>query len=429
MLLTLLFVLCFVVAGTASAQCIPFLDENCEQKSYKKRKGNNTAGITFDITSYDSSLAYNGTTLFAYNYRPQEPRIIEVDMEGNVVWEYKVPSGWMSSWGSKPKHLMDVERLIGGNTLFNINGSGVYEINHQGEVVWKHQDSGTSHDVDRLSSGNTLYARGWASKGEPVVIEVSPSGEIVWQWNGITEFDHEPYAGVNKDGWMHVNAVTRFNNGNTLISIRNFHMVVEINPEGRVVWKQKFLGGRHGIQHFGEPRGDHNHEPEIQPEGTMLVAVRKPHKVHEIDLRTGEVIWGWKNKKSKTIRDVDRLPNGNTLIQDNNKLTEITPDKKIVWQLTIPGLDWKRRAPQSLYKAQRIGSPTSAEDFQRLLNVKPGSVLSSGDKRISPVEFQRRKENMKKMRKRMKGMSEEERSGLRKKKRKKKMEDGGRNRW
>ncbi len=316
---------------------------------------------TFDIKEYSQSRAYNGTTVFSLNTNPRKPKVVEVDMQGNVVWQYQIPSSFMNNNKSL---LMDVERLENGNTLFNINQSGIYEINTNGDIVWQHKDADTSHDVDRLENGDTLYARGWVKKGEAHVVEVNSNGDIVWQWDGLSEFDVEPYADSRGEAgeWMHVNAVTRKANGNTLISIRNFHMVVEVNQDGKVVWQQTFKckerSNRTGIFHNKSPKGCRQHEPELQDDGTMLIAVRAPHKIYRIDLEEGESVWGFDSRdvgiKSKTIRDVDQLPNGNVLIQDNNKLIEITSDGEVVWLLKVPGLHWKNRTPRSLYKAQRL---------------------------------------------------------------------------
>ncbi len=313
----------------------------------------------FFVKKYDSAKAYNGTTIFSFNADWLNSRIIEVDMNGNIVWQYRIPNHLRKlKERSKGGMLMDVERLINGNTLFNISESGIYEIDKSGNIVWRHLDIESSHDVDRLDNGNTLYARGWVQRGESHVIEVDHNGEIVWEWDGLLEFNKEPYTEIQETGWMHVNAVERLNNGNTMISIRNFHMVIEVNQEGKIVRKQDFdcHSDWYGIERPGLPKGCRPHEPEINEEdNTMLVAISRPHKIYKIDLSTGKIIWNWKGRKSKRLRDTDRLSNGNVLIQDNNKLTEVTPEGETVWLLKVPGLHWKKaNAGKALYKAQRI---------------------------------------------------------------------------
>jgi hypothetical protein len=104
------------------------------------------------VDVYQPEMVWLGTTLFADNHKPERPRILEVNMLGEVLWEYKVP-----------KHLkqynnpgFDVEPLPNGNILFVLPRNGVYEVNRKGDVVWSYLDEKVSHDADRLSNGNTL---------------------------------------------------------------------------------------------------------------------------------------------------------------------------------------------------------------------------------------------------------------------------------
>jgi len=357
------------------------------------------------IKKYNPDLAFNGTTMFPLSKLDAETAnnkntIIEIDMLGNIVWEYVVPSDVV---GDKRNNMGDVEYLPNGNILFQVHGlwtkkgerkslgSGNFEITRDGEIVWSYKDTGASHDIDRLENGNTIWVRGWAEKGEPHVIEVNLAGEVVWQWDAMEEFDVEPYSKVSREGWIHVNAVTRLENGNTLISLRNFDMVVEVNPQGKVVWSQKFfcdpyrwvgLWSQRGIDMGYDlyddddyPPGCNPHEPEIQSNGNMLVSVRMPFKSYELT-REGEIVWEVGSEElhidSRRSRDVDRLPNGNTLVQVESMLYEVTPEKEIVWFVDFPEIMWFRpsiakrmfsQEPKSfwkqfifkgLYKAQRI---------------------------------------------------------------------------
>jgi len=131
----------------ASSHC-GFFDADCwSQKSLNPK---------MVVKSYNPDLAFNGTTLFGVTAKKNKSMaIIEVDMNGNIVWEYVVPTSIVK----QSKMLMDVKRLSNGNTLFIMQNSGIYEINSASEVVWKHLDQAT-HDVDRLENGNTIYLRG-----------------------------------------------------------------------------------------------------------------------------------------------------------------------------------------------------------------------------------------------------------------------------
>ena len=120
------------------------------------------------IEKYVPAKAWNSTTLLADNHRRERPRIIEVDMEGKIVWEYEIPL----SLRQYTNPGFDVEPLPNSHVLFVLPGSGIYEIDRQGSVVWSHLDPKVSHDVDRLPNGNTLYVYGNNdTKADPQVKE------------------------------------------------------------------------------------------------------------------------------------------------------------------------------------------------------------------------------------------------------------------
>ena len=358
----------------ASSHC-GFFDADCwSQKSLNPK---------MVVSNYDSDKAFNGTTLFGLNAKQNKSMsIIEVDMNGNIIWSYILPESIKKN--RKRAGLMDIKRLPNGNTLFNVMGAGIYEINTLGEVIWQHLDQHATHDLDRLKNGNIIYIRGWVEKGEPHVVEVDSTGKVVWQWDGLEEYDIKPFSEVFAEGWIHANSVTRLKNGNTLISLRNFDMLIEVDKAGKTVWSQKFLcparrtwrqRGVDGLYDGDHLRGCNLHEPEIQPNGNILVASHSPWTTYEIT-RDGEVVWEADHRDvgftSPRSRDVDRLPNGNTLIQVDNVLYELTHDKQIVWQLEFPEIPrfspgkmkkkyedepksfWKQFKFKQLYRAQRI---------------------------------------------------------------------------
>ena len=246
-----------------------------------------TFAADYEVTHLEPKRIFKGTTLFADMSDREWPRVVEVDFNGNIVWEYRpLESG----------AILDAAKLKNGNILITIRGSGIYEVTRDGKVVWEHEDPGASHDADRLPNGNTLYNLGWSAKGEDVVREIDPNGKIVWSWKGLVDYDREPFNEIDRGGWMHVNSVSRLSNGNTLVSIRNFNTIAEVGPDGRVVRDWTFAGELphpDGIRSRGKIKGVRNHEPELLPNGNMLVALRKPNRFIEFNSETQEVVWSW----------------------------------------------------------------------------------------------------------------------------------------
>jgi len=239
-----------------------------------------TASPDISVDSYKSDQAWPGTTLLPFNYTSGKPRIIEVNMLGEIIWEYQAPRGL----------LFDVELLPNNNILFTIYREGVYEINRKGEVVWSYLDNKVSHDADRLPNGNTLFVWGWDIIDDAQVKEVNPKGEIVWAWYAKDHFYKSPYKEIGTtDGgnsWLHVNAVQRLPDGNTLISPRNFNIVVEVDAKGSV------------LRTIGEGILDGQHDPELLPNGNLIATIHnslpenrgKPQRAVEIDIKTGNII-------------------------------------------------------------------------------------------------------------------------------------------
>ena len=112
------------------------------------------------VAVYDSEQTCEGTTFLPDLHDSQRPRIVEVNMRGEVVWEYIIPDALKQYINPG----LDVEVLSSGNILFVLPRNGVYEIDSSGTVVWSYLDTKVSHDADRLSNGNTLIVWGEAMR-------------------------------------------------------------------------------------------------------------------------------------------------------------------------------------------------------------------------------------------------------------------------
>ncbi len=298
----------------------------------------------FIVEAYDENKAMAGTTLLPDNHNLDKPRIIEINMLGEIIWEYDIPQELKKY--TNPG--FDVELLSNNNVLFVLPGSGVYEVNRDKEIVWSYQTTKISHDADRLPNGNTLFVFGNNDLiSDAQVVEINSKKEIVWSWYAKDYFNKAPYNSITNQGWTHTNAVSRLSNGNTLISTRNFNMVVEVNSNGEVV---KTIGEDVMIQ---------QHDPVLLENGDILFANHgTPEKAVEID-ENKNIIWEFEisNQNQWPVRDANRLPNGNTLITTTTKIVEVSQDKEIVWKLAIKDTSKfieEASAGLGFYKAERI---------------------------------------------------------------------------
>lgn len=298
------------------------------------------------VEVYDPERAFNGTTLFADIHDADNPRIVEVNMLGEVVWEYEVPDD-LKEYGNPG---FDVEWVPETDTvLFMLPRYGVCEVDRDGNLVWSYRDTRVTHDADRLDNGNTLVVNGNDDFGDEQVKEINPEGEVVWSWYARDHFRGAEYRELFDHGWTHTNAAVRMDNGHTLISPRNFDMLVEVDEQGSVV------------RTIGEGILVAAHDPEVLDNGNVLVAnhIDPPNWAVEIDPETGEVVWefGGSEWENQLVRDADRLPNGNTMLTGTSAIAEVTPEGEVVWQLRLEGegLAGPGAHTVGMYKAERIG--------------------------------------------------------------------------
>jgi len=308
------------------------------------------------VEVYDPDKAYPGTTFFTDS--SGDPRVVEVDMNGNVIWEYyltqeMIPQGAIVGF--------DAELLPNDHIILTISNTGLFEIDREGNILWSYLDPDVSHDADLLANGNILYVFGNNDGVDDAAVkEVNRDGEIVWEWHlknhYLERFPPEVYAW---EGWGHCNAVQRLSDGTTMVSIRNFWLTTIVDSGGNIVREYDWSS-------YGECNP---HEPQIyEDDGTMIVSLQidSPYAAVKIDLETGLELWTYPAEGLRTTRDCNILPNGNVLLttvdtggtadyveDDISTLIEVTPDGEIVWQLKLAGIPVGRK-PGWFFKAERI---------------------------------------------------------------------------
>lgn len=320
-----------------------------------------------DVVTRSAEQVQAGTTIFGISrvddaFPDGYTSIVEVAADGRVLWEYDLPAEIAEIGG-----LCDVEPTEGGTVLFVALGHGVYEVNRAGEIVWMHADEYASHDADRLPDGNTIYTRGLAPESEPLVVEVTPAGETAWSWDGLDAFAGAPYAGFEDEmgGWAHPNSVARRADGTTEVSLRNFNVVLSVAPSGTSQALVSFAAeaSPRSVATDGILVGARPHDPVMLDERTMLVAVRLPHRVIEVDTLTAEVLWSWElpdaaEEQDGGFRDADRLPNGNTLVTGARRIYELAPDGEVVWEIVPPTLPGESNDTEQGRRRARVFNAT-----------------------------------------------------------------------
>lgn len=199
------------------------------------------------------------------------------------------------------------------------------------------------HDIDRINDTHIVVA---GIKRDRVFTVDTTSDRITWQWNASEFF--APDSGGPPDDWTHLNDVEYTQNGRVMVSIRNQDQIVFIEP-GNGVLENRTLGTE---GNFSILRGQHNPDyiPKSQGGPAVLVADSHNNRAVEYQWENGTWVrtWQWTDNRLQWPRDVDRLPNGNTLITDSNgdRVLEVNESGRIVWSVSV----------EKPYEAERLST-------------------------------------------------------------------------
>lgn len=241
--------------------------------------------------------------------------VLEVDWNGNILWELK-----------HPDHHHDGVLLRNGNVLILCLGQVPDEINSE----LQRDRPGPAYD-------GPMYA--------DYLLEMTKAGEAVWEWRSWEHLDPKedkpPAPQEDVEEWTHGNTVAEMPDGDILVSFRDLSTIAIIDRKtGDFRWR------------LGSPTLAFQHGPTPLENGHILVfdnGTRRedsfmPYsRVLEIDPETSEVVWSYEEKQkvdffAPHLSNAQRLPNGNTLIceGDFGRIFEVTSEGETVWEYVNP---------------------------------------------------------------------------------------------
>lgn len=221
----------------------------------------------------------------------------------------------------------------------------IIEVNQEGNVVWEVIGLGTPHEVEEIPSGHLLVA----DTNYDRVIEIDyPNTNIIWSWEpkkiNWTEVnpdwgaDHY-YNNPTVYDFTHVNDVD-FRQYSTwdacLISLRNFDLVVEVNYTAEILGPEN--NPDNIVWWYGDFRNasmvSKQHNPDYLSNGNIIIADSLGDRIVEINRTTKQIVWQY-DEGLRWPRDADELSEDRLLITDcfNNRIIEINKtSKEILWQ-------------------------------------------------------------------------------------------------
>jgi len=263
-----------------------------------------------------------------------------------------------------------------------------------GKIVWSYTNplKGELGDCTMLSNGNIVFSRQFGAS------EITPDKKIVWNYDGPPGTEIHTTYPVGKDrvlimqngnpaklmliqkatGKVEKELVLQTRDANSvhgqfrhirmtqagtfLVAHMDLGKVVEYSADGKEIWSVAAPSAWAAVR---------------LKNGNTLISGNQVGYIREVN-RQGETVWEIDKNDLPgiplyTVQEVDRLANGNTLIDNwagslpmedwpkTVQLIEVTPGKKVVWALR----DWKTLGPASA--TQLLDEPGVPEngDLQR----------------------------------------------------------------
>lgn len=273
------------------------------------------------------------------------------------------------------------------------NGAVQWQYGSQQQPVHQH------HEIQRLADGNTLVL-GAALRQLPgynyriidnTLEEMSPQGEKLWSWSvadhlnelGFSDAQLAMIRDSQDADFLHMNTAAplgpnpwfdkgdqRFAPDNILFNSRNGNVAVIVDRQtGKVVWR---IGPDYPALKLDTPLprpldqliGEHDVHmvgPGLPGAGNILIFDNQGNagfppsrqgffsasRVIEVNPQTKQIVWEYTGEKSGQaistfysayISNAQRLPNGNTLINEgqSGRLFQVTPQGAIVWEYVSP---------------------------------------------------------------------------------------------
>jgi hypothetical protein len=320
----------------------------------------------FEVELADPERHDPSYRLFDYAYSPlwDPAALFVVDAVGVTRWYYEAGPGEL---GGSTSIWAGVELLDDGN-LLAVRDGAVTVVDELGEQRLRvsaldHGLSPFHHEAHLMGNGNFLtlgnsfedidYSslgpdHGMTHVAGDLLVELDPSGEIVWTWDAFDHLDPLRLRSVPGEGlpyldfetgelgfdWTHGNGMQHTAEDDViLLSMRHQDWILAIDHEsGEVLWR---LGPEGDFELLEGTWFYHQHSPQWQPDGTLLLydnALGNPdvpllesesravRYALDFDAMTATQVWDSREGPrylSAVAGDADRTPSGNVLVLDS----------------------------------------------------------------------------------------------------------------
>jgi len=324
-------------------------------------------------TYYSPSECHIGLTILAPVCSNE---VFLINMVGKIIKKWELPYKSGGHVDLLPNgHILYSGKLEDG-PLADLEGAGgiLLEVDKEGNIVWEHKDPYHHHTFCRLENGNTLYPKwvkvpneiakkvkgGLAGFGPDgvmwgdAIVEIDPNGNVLWEWIAHEHLDPEVdtiWPVCSHAEWTHITAIDIMENGDILLNSQRTSSIFIIDKKTGNVnlrWGKDELSLQYhatalkngnvlifdnGWQSYGEGQGF--------------------SRVLEFDPKKRKIVWGYEEDPphylfSSFLGSCQRLPNENTLLVEGTtgRLMEIDKKGSMVWEYVFP----------NRYKSEKYGN-------------------------------------------------------------------------
>ncbi|MGH1491943.1 MAG: aryl-sulfate sulfotransferase [Acidimicrobiales bacterium] len=334
-----------------------------------------TKGYTLLTPSHDTSaylLDMDGLIVHRWNFDSIEPGYGRLLPNGNLLMsgsDVDLPAP-PEDEPTKPPPPFErhITRLGGYKTT-------LLEVDWDGNVVWEYENRAQHHDFVRLPNGNTMVPE-WVELPEELhkgvrggerkprerlprllgddLVEVDQAGiEVrrIHTWQLLDPVKDPIHPTKRRWEWTHVNGIDVNDAGDIVFSARTNNRVGVIDGASGEL-KMKFT------ESFGQHHATWVGDDLVQVFDNGL----STSKVLEIQVSTGEVVWSYQSNPphqffSSYMSGADRLWSGSVLVCEGSsgRLFEVTRSGEVVWEWINPFVNNRRNGDVALgfYRAHR----------------------------------------------------------------------------
>src|SRR6266478_2253441 len=271
------------------------------------------------LRALDIARACPGLTLFSP--LAGDGIVYLISLDGRLVHTWKMPYppglyGYLTENGTLFYNGKIPNDTFLGKAPFK--GGAALEADWNGKVLWEVRHPNHHHDGRLLRNGNVL-----------LLCATELPDDVAKKVQG------------DRSEWTHGNALMELPDGDLLVSFREISTIIKIERRtGRIVWK------------LGAPPLSGQHAPTPLPNGNILIFDNGAHRldesfpfsrVIEVNPLTNDIVWKYQeeifsNFFSPRISNAQRLPNGNTLINEGwfGRFFEVTSEGEVVWEYVNP---------------------------------------------------------------------------------------------